>query len=235
MVAAGDRYGIGSRRAVARLTRFSTSKRLILLTGPGLPGRRRDPMETHMEQQESMFADPAEIEAHDYADELAEESEPEQEPETEQEPENMSVPEPIFDEESEAIFSEAQPSPVPEGHVATPETPEPAAAASPETVAVEEHKTPASEPESPAGLTPLSSDDFSALEDRVLRAVTLVRQEREARIAAEDRAAQLKSQLEIQIPIVERLEREVEVLRLEREQVRQRVERLLAQLDALEL
>jgi hypothetical protein len=93
--------------------------------------------------------------------------------------------------------------------------------------------------------TMLTANDFSALEERVLRAVTLVRSERQARIAAEERASALETQLhsleaqiqqiEAQSPILERLVQEVESLRIEREQVRQRVERLLGQLDALEL
>jgi hypothetical protein len=93
--------------------------------------------------------------------------------------------------------------------------------------------------------TMLTANDFSALEERVLRAVALVRSERQARVAAEERAngleAQLHSleaqiqQIEAQSPILDRLVQEVESLRIEREQVRQRVERLLGQLDALEL
>jgi len=88
-------------------------------------------------------------------------------------------------------------------------------------------------------MTVLTIDDFAALEERVLRAVSLVRREREARTAADERAAsaeaKLQAQLETQDPAIERLEQEVESLRAEREQVRQRVERLLGQLDALEL
>ena len=84
-------------------------------------------------------------------------------------------------------------------------------------------------------LTALSVDDFAALEERVFRAVTLVRNERQARAAAEERAVTLQAQLVAQHPAVERLQQEVDSLRIEREQVRQRVERLLSQLDALEL
>ena len=111
----------------------------------------------------------------------------------------------------------------------------------------------------PEPVTVLTADDFAALEDRILRAVTLVKREREARILAEGQVAALESQkqqleaqsvqfdaqrkaLEAQLrehqeqsPVLERLEREVDSLRAEREQVRQRVERLLGQLDALEL
>jgi septal ring factor EnvC (AmiA/AmiB activator) len=95
----------------------------------------------------------------------------------------------------------------------------------------------------------VSADDFSALEERVRRAVDVVKRERQARAAvearvaeleahatdAEARAAQAEAQLQAQTPLLERLENEMSALRTERDQVRQRVERLLAQLDALEL
>lgn len=81
----------------------------------------------------------------------------------------------------------------------------------------------------------LSMNDFAALEERVLRAVSLVRREREARHAAEERLMHLESQALAQAPVVEQLQQEVDALRAERDQVRQRVERLLGQLDALEL
>ena len=95
----------------------------------------------------------------------------------------------------------------------------------------------------------VSADDFSALEERVRRTVDVVKRERQARAAAERRAleleervseaearfAQAESQLQSQAPLLERLENEMSALRAERDQVRQRVEKLLAQLDALEL
>jgi chromosome segregation ATPase len=95
----------------------------------------------------------------------------------------------------------------------------------------------------------VSADDFSALEERVRRAVDVVKRERQARAEvesrvaelearateAEARAAQAETQLQGQAPLLERLESEMSALRTERDQVRQRVERLLAQLDALEL
>ena len=100
---------------------------------------------------------------------------------------------------------------------------------------------PASELSSePDSLAVLTVDDFAALEERVLRAVTLVRSERKARVAAEERAvaletqykAELEAQIQAQHPTIERLQREVDSLRVEREQVRLRVERLLGQLRA---
>jgi FtsZ-binding cell division protein ZapB len=89
----------------------------------------------------------------------------------------------------------------------------------------------AAEPETLA----LSVDDFSALEERILRAVNLVKRERTARAEAEERARQAELQLHEQAPLVEQLQREVKQLHAERDHVRQRVERLLSQLDSLEL
>lgn len=94
-----------------------------------------------------------------------------------------------------------------------------------------ERHEPAVEP----GTLTLSATDFSALEVRIIRAVDLVRKERQARLAAEERAAHAEAQLREQSPVVEQLEKELQVLRAEREHVRERVERLLGQLDALEL
>jgi len=81
----------------------------------------------------------------------------------------------------------------------------------------------------------LSSADFSALEDRVSRAVNLVRSERQARAAAEHRATDLDGQLNEQRDLVKTLQEEIHALNAERDQVRQRVEKLLGQLDSLEL
>ena len=116
--------------------------------------------------------------------------------------------------------------------------------------APEPSPTPDPDPESPN--LPLTISDFAALEERVLRAVALVRRERQDRIAAEQRAefaegrvlaaesravaidAEL-AEMKAHAPAVELLQQEVDSLRQERDQVRQRVERLLGQLDALEL
>jgi chromosome segregation ATPase len=80
-----------------------------------------------------------------------------------------------------------------------------------------------------------SADDFTALEERVLRTVDLVKRERLARATADERATAAEAQLREAAPVVERLEKEVSALHTERDHVRQRVERLLSQLDALEL
>ena len=93
----------------------------------------------------------------------------------------------------------------------------------------------------PVALT-VSADDFSALEERVLRAVELVKRERQQRAAAEDRTAEAEAratraeaQLREQSPVVDQMEAELKTLKAERDHVRQRVERLLEQLDGLEL
>ena len=85
-----------------------------------------------------------------------------------------------------------------------------------------------------AALT-VSAVDFSALEERIVRAVEMVKQERQARVAAEERAANAESEFNDQLPRIERMQKEINSLLAERDLVRQRVERLLSQLDALEL
>jgi len=81
----------------------------------------------------------------------------------------------------------------------------------------------------------LSVDEFSALEERIVRTVNLVKRERQERAAAEELVREAEAKLREQAPVTEKLEREVKALHDERDQVRLRVEKLLAQLDALEL
>lgn len=86
-----------------------------------------------------------------------------------------------------------------------------------------------------SGNLALSSSDFSALEERVARTVKVVKSERQARAAAEQRADDLDGQLREQHSLVKSLQEEIHALNAERDQVRQRVERLLSQLDSLEV
>ncbi len=86
----------------------------------------------------------------------------------------------------------------------------------------------------PGNLT-LSANDFSALEQRILRAVDLVRRERLARSLAEERSTRAEAQMREQLTQMEQQEKDLNALRAERDHVRERVERLLGQLDALEL
>jgi len=85
------------------------------------------------------------------------------------------------------------------------------------------------------GTLTLSATDFTALEQRVMRAVEVVRRERLSRLAAEERASRAEAQMQEHATLAEQLEKELGVLRAERDHVRERVERLLGQLDALEL
>ncbi len=78
-----------------------------------------------------------------------------------------------------------------------------------------------------------AADDFSALEQRVLRAVELVKDERAARAAAEQQAARLQNQLDAEAALLQQAQEQVQALERDREQVRQRVERLLKQLDEI--
>ena len=76
----------------------------------------------------------------------------------------------------------------------------------------------------------ISVDEFQALEQRVLRAVEIVKREREARAAAEAEVALLRQQLTAQQSSTES---ELNALTKEREAVRQRVEKMLQQMDEL--
>ncbi len=78
-----------------------------------------------------------------------------------------------------------------------------------------------------------AADDFSVLEQRVLRAVELLRSEREARATAEANATTLQQLLDEQSALLARTEARVQALEGEREQVRARVERMMKQLDEI--
>ncbi len=85
------------------------------------------------------------------------------------------------------------------------------------------------------GTLAMSADEFSALEERVLRAVNLVKRERLARAAAEESVAAAEAKIADHEKTIEHLHGEVDGLKSEREQVRMRVDRLLSQLDELEV
>lgn len=76
----------------------------------------------------------------------------------------------------------------------------------------------------------LSFDEFQALEQKVLRAVEVVKRERAARAQAEAEVASLRTQLEAQTALIEE---QVSTTNKERETVRQRVEGMLRQMDDL--
>jgi hypothetical protein len=79
----------------------------------------------------------------------------------------------------------------------------------------------------------ISADEFQALEQKVLRAVEIVKREREARAAAEAEVASLREQLAIYQSNQQAVESELNTLNKEREQVRVRVEKMLQQIDEL--
>jgi hypothetical protein len=77
------------------------------------------------------------------------------------------------------------------------------------------------------------TDDFSALEQRVVRAVELVKKERAARVQADETVARLQDELESQGANLEHANEQVKTLENEREQVRLRVEKMLRALDEI--
>ena len=79
----------------------------------------------------------------------------------------------------------------------------------------------------------ISVDEFQALEQKVLRAVEIVKQEREARAKAEAEIAGLKEQLEFQTLVAQEAQTAVTTLTKDRETVKQRVEKMLHQMDEL--
>jgi hypothetical protein len=87
------------------------------------------------------------------------------------------------------------------------------------------------------GVGTISADEFLALEQKVLRAVEVIKKEREARAAAEAQLAAAKleiADLEDKLAFADLSKCEdIEILNREREVVRERVEKMLAQMDEL--
>lgn len=86
----------------------------------------------------------------------------------------------------------------------------------------------------------VSVDEFQALEQKVLQTVELIKKEREARASAEAErnAAQaelaaLREQMEAHTTSASSTAQQLESLQREREDVRKRVETMLAQMDEL--
>ncbi len=69
-------------------------------------------------------------------------------------------------------------------------------------------------------------DSLGSLEQRIQQAIELVSRLRAERAAAEEEAAEAKAE-------ASRLSEEVQALQAERKQVRQRIEKLLGQIDQL--
>ena len=88
--------------------------------------------------------------------------------------------------------------------------------------------------------TVVSADEFQALEQKVLQTVELIKKEREARAHAEAERntaqaelAALKEQMQAHAASASSATKELEGLQREREEVRHRVEAMLAQMDEL--
>lgn len=79
----------------------------------------------------------------------------------------------------------------------------------------------------------ISVDEFQALEEKVLRTVELIKAEREARAAVEKENQELQKLLDEEAARATALEATLNNLRQERESVRQRVDKLLGQLDEI--
>lgn len=79
----------------------------------------------------------------------------------------------------------------------------------------------------------IAADDFSALEEKIVRTVALLKAEREARAAAERELALLRKRVQEEQTSAHEIEAELKALRHERDTVRTRVEKLMKQLDAL--
>jgi len=79
----------------------------------------------------------------------------------------------------------------------------------------------------------ISVDEFQALEQKVLRAVEIVKKEREARAKAEAEVTALREQLEFQTLVATEAQTAVTTLTKDRDAVRLRVEKMLQQMDDL--
>jgi hypothetical protein len=79
----------------------------------------------------------------------------------------------------------------------------------------------------------ISVDEFQALEQKVLRAVEIVKKEREARAKAEAEVTSLREQLEFQTLVATEAQTAVTTLTKDRDSVRLRVEKMLQQMDDL--
>jgi septation ring formation regulator EzrA len=79
----------------------------------------------------------------------------------------------------------------------------------------------------------VSSENFPALEEKIYKAIELLKSAKAAKAAAERDAQRLRDQLEQREEELEMVRSEIVSLRKEREEVRGRVEKMLKQIDAL--
>ena len=79
----------------------------------------------------------------------------------------------------------------------------------------------------------IPADDFQALEEKIYRTIELFKAARQAQASAERDAQRLRQQLEDREEELVRLRRETVQLKKEREDIRGRVEKMLAQIETL--
>jgi chromosome segregation ATPase len=77
------------------------------------------------------------------------------------------------------------------------------------------------------------ADDFQALEEKIYRTIEMYKSARQAQAAAERDAQRLRQQMEEREEELIRLRRETVQLKKEREDIRGRVEKMLAQIESL--
>jgi chromosome segregation ATPase len=77
------------------------------------------------------------------------------------------------------------------------------------------------------------ADDFQALEEKIYRTIEMYKAARQAQATAERDAERSRQQLEDREEELVRLRRETVQLKKEREDIRGRVERMLAQIESL--
>jgi chromosome segregation ATPase len=77
------------------------------------------------------------------------------------------------------------------------------------------------------------ADDFQALEEKIYRTIEMYKSARQAQATAERDAQRLREQLEEREEELVRLRRESVQLKKEREDIRGRVEKMLAQIESL--
>jgi len=77
------------------------------------------------------------------------------------------------------------------------------------------------------------ADDFQALEEKIYRTIEMYKAARQAQATAERDAQRLRQQMEDREEELVRLRRETVQLKKEREDIRSRVEKMLAQIESL--
>jgi translation initiation factor 2B subunit (eIF-2B alpha/beta/delta family) len=77
------------------------------------------------------------------------------------------------------------------------------------------------------------ADDFEALEEKVYRTIEMYKAARQAQATAERDAQRVRQQLEERDEELANLRRETVQLKKEREEIRSRVEKMLAQIESI--